>query len=137
MNDAQELRNSLRHHGGGDQPYKHSLNRRFLYTAGVREFARNAGAGAYWLVDILATEPVIRQHVEREGFALAVLEVTGTTATLVVANDTTSDGERFEGVIYSKHIGFTDCPEGKWKFYLEPTQVGNVTGVMAMLPGER
>lgn len=138
MNDPYELRALLGHHTGGDQPYVHSLVRSFFYTEGVRAFAQNAGTGGgYWLLDILATQPEVRKAIEEDGFVLAVLDVTGDTATLTVALDTTADGEGYKGIVYSRHISYTDCPEGRWKFYLEATVVGEQFGVMCMLPAER
>ena len=59
MNNANELRQTLRNYTGSEQVYRHSLARLFNYTEGARAFFRNAGQGAYWLADILATEPSI------------------------------------------------------------------------------
>lgn len=135
MNDPHELRRRLADHTGSTRPYRHSLVRSFFYTEGVREFAQHAGGGAYWLLDILGTEPKIREHVMGKGFAIVVLNVVGSQALLTVANDL-DDRNGFEDVVFRRQIEFTDCPVGEWKFYLEPTRIGAVTGVMCLLPQE-
>ena len=132
IKDAATLKGELAHYYGGDQPYKHSLNRKFCYTEGVRHFAQNAGQGAYWLLDILALEPKVQKLVMDEGFALVKLQVNeDATGRLSVRQD--SEGRR----VYSKLLPFTDCPEGEWKFYIEPTYVGADLVTMMMLPQER
>lgn len=140
MKDGQELYNHLRQHTGTQQVFHHSLVRSFNYTEGVRDFAQNAGGGAYWLLDILATEPAITKLVNEEGFGLVILKVTGRTAQLTVAGDSDIPP------VYSRDLDFTDCPEapttatnteGAWKFYLEPTEVGGNPVIMCMLPQER
>lgn len=87
--------------------YRHPLSRRWTYTEGVQYFAEEAGA--YWLLDILVTEPAILK--QAEDFALVILDVQGSKATLYV-----EDGN---GVVaFTMAIDFTDCPEGKWEFYM-------------------
>lgn len=124
--------------GGSDTVYFHSLVKSFHYTEGVRAFAREAGA--YWLLDILATEPTITRHVMAEGFALVRLKVTDTTAVLTVADD--------DGVapVFTRHIAYTDCPaapvcdqntDGVWSFYIEQTMVGEAVVPICLLPVER
>ena len=141
MNDGTDLNNQLRHFTGGDSIYHHGLVKSFNYTEGVRFFAQNAGYGAYWLLDILATEAVITQHLNARGFALVLLKVTGQTAVLTVANDSDAPA------LYTRNFTFTDCPEapvternanGVWEFYLETTYVGEDRKViLCMLPQER
>lgn len=142
MNNGLELYSQLRQYIGGDTVYHHSLVKSFLYTSGVRDFAKNAGGGAYWLLDILATEPAIAKLVVETGFAVVTLNVTGSTALLTVAADSG------EPPVFSSNIPFTDCPEapvtpldtdGSWKFYIEVT--GCVTSdrrpqIMLLLPQE-
>lgn len=128
MNDATELSNALAHHYGSENIYRHPFNRNFLYTDGVRTFAQNAGNGAYWLLDILATEPKVRQGVATHGFVVVVLDVNEGTAVLRMARDYNSSNSKFDTPVYTRKIDFTDCPDGMWKFYI-------VGGVM-MLPSE-
>lgn len=141
MQDGHELYQALRQFmGGGEDIYKHALVKSFNYTEGVREFAQEAGNGAYWLLDILATEPVITKHIKDHGFAIVQLKVIRSVAVLNVSNDI--------GVppLYSRTIDFTDCPEapvtlpnpdGVWKFYLEQSYVGDRHVILCMLPNER
>jgi hypothetical protein len=133
--DAGQLKLKLSQYYGGGEIYRHSLVATFNYTEGARAFFRDAGGGAYWLADILATEPQIRAGVMKDGFCVAVLNVIDTKATITVARDMDSEGN-FDSVHYSREIDFTDCPAGEWKFYLTytTTQYGNV--IMAMLPKE-
>jgi hypothetical protein len=139
MKDGNELYNQLREYTGCDQPYRHPMYRRFFYTDGMRHFLLNAGNGALWLVDILATEPKIKNLLAQEGFAAVRLKVTGAKAVLTV-----DDGNG--NVHFTRNIDLTDCPQapvtksnpdGLWLFYIEPTQIGSEVGTMMMLPGER
>ncbi len=144
MNNANELRQMLRNYTGSEQVYRHSLARQFNYTEGARAFFRNAGQGAYWLSDILATEPSITRAVQQNGFMVVALQVEGTKAQLKVAYDLseTTDahgkttGVECSGVVFERIIDHTDCPEGIWKFYLTWTQVGGSEVVLCMLPSE-
>jgi len=132
MKDGNELFQSLRQYSGGDQCYFHPLVGRFFYTEGVKFFADNAGGGGRWLLDILATEPVIAKLVNEEGFGLVLLTVKGTKA-----------GDSGIPPVFSRDLDYTDCPEapgseeGVWRLYMEPTVVGGKEGIMCMLPGER
>lgn len=131
MKDPAQLRASLALFMGTENVYHHSLVRNFFYTDGVRHFAREAGGGAYWFLDILATEPSIKRLVDAEGFASVRLVVSGKSALLTV------DDGNGSPPAYRQSIGYTDCPEGEWNLYIEPTEVGNKAGVMCMLPNER
>jgi hypothetical protein len=92
---------------GTEQYHFNPLYRWMKYTDGVKYFAEKAGA--YWLLDIIGTE--MQEIARRELFIsidFTVREGTG----LIVADD--GDG----GVLYERVIGWTDCPEGTWKFFL-------------------
>lgn len=106
--NAEQLKDGLTNFYGTEQWYRHALNRNMLYTDGVQFFAENAGNGAYWFLDIIATEvwPLLR----KEPFIRIVLFV-GETAAI-----TADDGN--DNIIWSKGLDFTDCPPGKWEFYL-------------------
>lgn len=103
-----ELYHALNNFTGTEQWHRHGLVRSFLYTDGVAFFAENAGGGAYWLLDILATEvlPLQKQYP-----FIAVEFAVGDTNVI-----TATDGD--ENIIYSRTIDYTDCPHGLWKFYL-------------------
>jgi len=144
MKDGNELLGQMQQFTGSLQLFRHPLVRSFTFTEGVRFFAQNAGGGAYWLLDILATETAIRQLVlgqdEDSGFASVRLKVTGRQADLTV-----DDGNG--NVKFSRHIDLTDCPErpvtksepeGTWHFFIEPNQLGDGTLCMTMMwPSER
>lgn len=118
--DAHELKRMLAFHYGSETVFKHALVSNVTYTEGVRTFAQNAGGGAYWLLDILATEPAIRAQAKE--FALITLNSTGENAILTV-----TDGNN-GAPVYRRVIDYTDCPEGSWMFYM--------IGTMIMLPSE-
>lgn len=147
MKNPQELRQALRGYTGGEQVYRHALVKSFNYTEGARAFFQNAGQGAYWFADILATEPQVREGVRSHGFCLAVLDVKDKAATITVARDATElhyagaagkelMGYQFDRVAFTRKIDTTDCPEGLWKFYLTWTEVGGRPVVLCMLPSE-
>lgn len=117
-----ELRSQLAQFQGGDQTYRHNFARSVIYTSGVKYFADNAGGGARWFLDILATEPKIRR--QGQDFALILLKVKDSKAKIIV-----TDGNDGTPGIFKRNVDFTDCPEGEWKFYFE--------NGMIMLPGER
>lgn len=101
------IRQALSHCTGTENWYRHPLVRGFIYTDGVKTFARMAGA--YWFLDIAATEVLPFQ--KQEEFILVVLAVKDDAA-VISAED--GNGKS----VWSRNIEFTDCPEGEWKFYL-------------------
>lgn len=115
---AASLRADLAQFYGSEHLYRHTFNG-VLYTEGVRHFAETAGA--YWFLDILATEPAILR--QARGFAAVTLAVDDDETAWIIV----TDGN--ENQVYSHWFGFTDCPPGTWKFFFE-----NMT---IMLPGER
>ncbi len=91
---------------GTEHWYRHSLVPGMLYTDGIKYFAEQAGA--YWFLDIVATEYLNLQR--REQFLLIKLDVSGSQAKIRVED---GDGHGLK----RKDIDFTDCPEGKYKFF--------------------
>ena len=87
--------------------YRHGLVRRVLFTDGVRFIADRAGA--YWLVDEIATAQML-PLVAAEEFQLWHLSVSGTSAVLTCGD---GNGE----IIYRKGICFTDFPLPEIKLY--------------------
>ncbi len=106
--NANELACALRQFTGTDHWYRHPLNRNMLYTDGVKYFADNAGNGAYWFLDICATE--LYELQAEEGFISVWLDVQDDKA--MIAADDGNDKD-----LYSKTIEYTDCPPGEWKFF--------------------
>lgn len=108
--NTQQLKHHLSQHIGGGDQYMHQLVRSVQYTEGARDFFINAGNGAYWMLDILATEPDIRAEAKR-GFANVLLKVEGSRAVITVDDGNDSPP------VFKRDIEFTDCPEGDWQFY--------------------
>lgn len=108
MTEPDQLRHELRYFTGTENWYRCAANPNIIYTDGVKFFVDEAGA--YWLLDILATQPEILSTM-REGFASISLFVRpGNTASLIC-----DDGNG--NVTYQREIEYTDCPEGAWNFY--------------------
>ena len=115
--NTQELKAALANYYGSENLYRHTLNRRMTYTEGVQAFA--VLAGAYWFIDIAATE--LFTLLKDEDFLTVILRVEGSKAKI-----TADDGNG--NVLFTKLIDYTDCPEGEWKFFF--------TGNVLMLPSE-
>lgn len=69
MNDQTPLtHDELRHFTGDLERYRHSFNRRVIYTPGVQHLAERAGA--YWLIDLIASyigSPEMAQAIHADG----------------------------------------------------------------------
>lgn len=110
MDTTAELQERLAGYTGTENYYRHPLARSITYTDGVRAFAQHAEA--HWLVDILATQPEILKQMRDEDFAMVTLTVGRSNKADLVA----TDGN--DRVVYKRHLDFTDCPPGEWKFYM-------------------
>ena len=104
---------------GTEQWFRHPLSSNFLYTDGVKFFAEHCGGGAYWFLDILATELADLQ--ETENFMSITLDVVDSSAKI-----TADDGNG--NVLWTRNIDFTDAEKGTWKFFL--------TNNVLLLPSE-
>lgn len=91
---------------GTENWYRHPLVRTVTYTDGVKYFADTAHA--WWFVDdsIIEYAPLMRE----QGFLTITLVVDQTVAVITV-----DDGN--SRILDSKHIDYTDCPAGQYKFY--------------------
>lgn len=133
--DSQQLKAELRQYYGGDQLYRSPLGS-LNYTSGVRFFFNQAGnAGAYWLRDVLATQPEVRAA-SRDDFVIVILDVGDNGARLTVSRDATRPLLEEDGfkrtpvdICYQRDIHLCDTQKGEWVFYIE-------YGIM-MLPNER
>lgn len=115
MKDANELRNALSQFTCTEGYFFNPINRNIHYTDGAAFFFENAGGGAYWLLDILLTQPEILKPLKTEHFLVVQLTVNDDMlAVLTVANDTGSDAT----VYYRRDLYYTDCPAGEWMFYM-------------------
>lgn len=104
---------------GTEQWFRHPLSSNFLYTDGVKFFAEHCGGGAYWFLDILATELADLQETEK--FMSITLDVVDSSAKI-----TADDGNG--NVLWTRNIDFTDAEEGTWKFFF--------TNNVLLLPSE-
>ena len=122
--DPKELAHQLAHYTGTEQWYRHGLNKSMLFTDGVKAFADLAGA--YWFLDIVATE--LNEIRKKEMFILVkLIKAPGEQGARVVCDD--GDGN----FLFIKNIGFSDCPVGEWKFYYN---AGDDVHSVLMLPSE-
>lgn len=124
MNSA-ELTSSLSNFYGSEQWFRHPLNKKMLYTEGVRHFAKNAGGGAYWFLDILATEGMLLTK-DNPFMSVTIKVVDGKLG----ANIEFTNGD--ETSLLNKRIDYTDCPVGNWKFFM----IDDGEQVVALLPSE-
>jgi hypothetical protein len=109
---------------GTENWYRHSLNRNVTYTDGVKFMAESAGA--YWLVDEVATgqmHPQVRQYAAEDDFQVWKLTVNREKSSAVLVCE---DGNN--NVICSKEIEFTDFPLDEIKLYF--------SGGVILLPSE-
>ena len=104
---------------GTEQWFKHPLSSNFLYTDGVKFFAEHCGGGAYWFLDILATELADLQ--ETEDFMSITLIVVDSSAKILV-----DDGNG--NILHTREVDYTDAEEGAWKFFF--------TNNVLLLPSE-
>jgi len=88
-----------------DNYWRHPFSKS-VYTDGVKYFADKAKA--YWFLDIVFTEYDILQRAN--GFIVIKLTVNDGKADINV-----TDGNDF--TMKSRHIDFTDCPEGDYTFF--------------------
>ena len=109
---------------GTDQWYRHAINLSVTFTDGVSYFAETAGA--FWLLDIIATElpKLAREH----GIVFITATARDGKADLVAVRD---DGEP---PLWKRHIDFTDLPDGAWRLWFAD---GGPDGTLViMLPSE-
>jgi hypothetical protein len=101
------LQDDLRQFTGTEQYHFNPLYKWLKYTDGVKYFAQNAGA--YWFLDIVGTE--YHDLAKTEPFLVINFLSQNNQATIQA-----EDGDYKELAL--RHIDFTDCPEGKYKFFL-------------------
>jgi hypothetical protein len=104
-------------YGGTDGRTRHPFKRDFIYTEGAKAVADLAGA--YWLLDIVATEvaPIClkRWRDEEDGQSFLHFNVeAGGKAELFVDDGMGKMSKKH----WSRVINYTDFPMGNWTFYL-------------------
>lgn len=92
-------------------------------------FFNNAGGGAFWLWDIIASE--LTKFAKQHGQVYLTFTVTGTKG-LITLDDggAGEDGEKTE--LWRREIDFTDTPEGEWKLWISWDE----QNVIILLPSE-
>lgn len=109
-NMMDDFPNELSQFTGTEQYYSNPLYRWLKYTDGVKFFCQNAGGGAYWFLDIVGTE--LRSLAHHNTFLVIDLVVDAKEKCEIRV--TNGDDEK----LWSKKIGYTDCPAGSYKFFL-------------------
>lgn len=105
---------------GSENWYRHSLNRKVLYTDGAQYLAEHGGA--YWLLDSIAIAQAHIQAVKAEEFQVWTLKVNPDSSALLTCDD--GNGH----VVYDQSIPFTDFPLPEIKLFFRDNVI--------MLPGE-
>jgi hypothetical protein len=118
---ATNLHSELEQFTGTEQYYRPSLFSSMRVTDGVKYFIDQAGA--YWFTDIVATE--IMPKFKKYDFVTVQLVALDSEAKIVAYD---GDNKR----IFLKKIGYTDCPDGEYNFFMQDG--GNF--VVMMLPSE-
>jgi len=82
------------------------------YSDGVQECAE---AGCYWLLDIIGTEGILAYKAHADtldsmGFITVLVRDEAAEIRLVRDSD--------EPALWSRHIEYTDLPDGEWTFYM-------------------
>ena len=97
-------------HGMGTDQFYHRLNKRAVYTDGMKNFFELAEA--QWLYDVIETEfyDALKKLATPDKYYLMV------TSKDNEANIVLTDYRDNE--IHKRHIGFTDLPEGEILFYM-------------------
>lgn len=104
--NSEAIRTELRAFTGNNVIYRHPTAQTIQYTEGLKRFADLCGA--WWLVDILISEPAILKHAKE--FAAITVTVKDSKADIAV-----HDGN--ENTVFTRHIEFTNCPKGKWDIF--------------------
>jgi hypothetical protein len=118
------LATDLAHFTGTEHWYRHPLNGFVTYTDGVQYFAEEAGA--YWFLDILATE--VAGLINDDQPFLSIALVAQNSRAII----TVTDGN--DNHLEQKRIDFTDCPDGNWRFYM--AEGGPDGTICILLPSE-
>ncbi len=92
----------LRQFTGTERWYRHGLNRNVLLTEGAKYVADEAGA--YWLLDAIATVQLGNRRIAAEPFQVWTLAVAEDNSAILACED--GNGR----VVHTQRIAFTDFP---------------------------
>ena len=120
-----QIREGLRHFTGSEKVFRHTFGQ-IVYTQGVQWLAQEAGA--YWLVDAIASHQPNIKRFPNPDFQIWVLTLghSGSKAVLRCGNDMNGDDtmtidagkEQVPGAMVTQRIPFTDFPLPEIKLYL-------------------
>jgi hypothetical protein len=88
--------------GGTEHYYRHPLNRKIMFTDGVKYIPDEAGA--YWFVDLIALAQHHRQDLKNQPFQVWVLAVLPDHSATI----TVEDGNY--NLVFKQQIPWTDFP---------------------------
>ena len=94
--------NELAQFTGTENWYRHAINRKVLFTDGVKFLADRTGA--YWLIDEIAIIQPYEARVSAQEFQVWKLKVSEDHSAVL----TCGDGN--DHVVFAKRISFTDFP---------------------------
>jgi hypothetical protein len=113
---------------GANNFFRNPLVPKFFFSDGVKDCAD--AAGCYWLLDIVATECLEPLGASKRSYmGIVTCKVSAGQADITL---TDSDEA---APIWSRHLDFTDMPEGEWKFILY-NDIGNGSRFSFILPSE-
>ena len=105
MLTSQELHEQLSQCYGTEHYYKDGLLP-YLYTDGVKTFVE--GAGAYWfLTELLSFIEIFKNNY----MTVIKMTVKNEKADIELIDDN-------DKLVKTKHISYTDCPDGEYRFYM-------------------
>ncbi len=122
---AAEILAGLAHFTGGDERFSHYL-RRMNYTGGIQYLAE--AAGAYWLIDAVASHQnsrKIRENQRLQEFQLWELKVAADRSAIVTCREDSGSDDK---PIIRQRIEYTDFPLDEIRLYVE--------GGVLLLPSE-
>jgi len=111
---------SLRQFTGTETWYRHSLNRKVLYTEGAQYLAEYGGA--YWLLDSIAIAQSHVKVVAAEEFQVWTLKINPDCSAVIACDD--GNGR----IVYEQSLSFSDFPLPEIKLYFRDNVI--------MLPSE-
>ena len=101
---------------------RHPFFGRFKFSDGVQELAEH---GCYWLLDILATE-LVGHFLNRPDDVLIIVTVTVADDAAVITASASDD----DPAPWVRSIGYTDIPDGEWKFIVGQDEPGYFTMIL-------
>ena len=123
--DTAQLYQELNRFNGSEVLFKNIFG--LKYTEGVQHLAQQAGA--YWLIDAIASHLVTSRKLRQEPFLVIFLRAKNRQGRLTFHSDYNSDNPSEFPSLKTQKIHYTDFPLEEIKFYVE-------NGVI-MLPSER